>query len=309
MNANTGTNIGSGPAKPILGLVMFILVVVGLYYLYNFLYGKNAAFGQVSILDKAMSATKTVTDPNTGNTAVAATEITGILDGGQYTASVWFYIADTKGFTMANTPLAHLLEISDNRFVAKGSNKQQGNTLIFVGLNPLNGTLVVRQSTGDDSYKISNGMTTGMTSTKYPLQELINNYTTGSTFTQDDRCDIINGIEFQRWILVTVVGNGRTLDVYVDGKLARSCVYKSNFALGSPDGKAVAYVGLNNSGNLKGYFANTTYNNYALTPDAIWSLYQAGPTGYFTLGSFFSNLFNVDVNFGTTAGLEDSTSN
>jgi hypothetical protein len=306
MNANTAAT-NTGMAKPVLGVVIFILVIVGLYYLYNFLYGKNASYGQVSILSQATSATKTVTDPNTGNTAVAATEISGILDGGQYTASVWFYVADTKGFAKQPTPLAHLLEISDNRFVAKGSNKTPGNTLIFVGLNPLNGTLVVRQSTGDNTYKISNNMTTGFSSTKYPLQTLIDNYNTGSTYTQDDRCDIINGIEFQRWIMVTVVGNGRTLDVYVDGKLARSCVYKSNFALGSTDGKGVGYVGLNNGGNLKGYFANTTYNNYALTPDAIWSQYQAGPTGYFSLGSFFTNLFNVNVSFGTTAGLDDTT--
>jgi hypothetical protein len=307
MNANASNSTVGAMTKPILGVVIFILFIVGLYYLYNFLYGKNMSYGQVEVLSKAMSATKTVTDPNTGNTAVAATEISGILDGGQYTASVWFYIADTKAFAKAPTPLAHILEISDNRFVAKGSNKQQGNTLIFVGLNPLNGTLIVRQSTGDDSYKIANGMTTGFSSTKFPLQNLIDNYNNGSTYTQDDRCDIINGIEYQRWILVSVVGNGRTLDVYVDGKLARSCVYKSNFALGSSDGKGVAYVGLNNGGNLKGYFANTTYYNYALTPDAIWSLYQAGPTGYFTIGSFFSNLFNVNVSFGTTAGLEDNS--
>jgi hypothetical protein len=304
MNANTGESVGM--AKPILGVVIFILVIIGLYYLYNFLYGKNMAFGQVSILSKALSATKTVTDPNTGITAVAATEISGILDGGQYTASVWLYVADTKGFAKQPTPLAHIFEISDNRFVAENSNKTPGNTLIFIGLNPLNGSLIVRQSSSDDSYKIDNSvLDANVTSTKYPLQNLIKNYNNGSTYSQDDRCDIINGIEYQRWILVSVVGNGRTLDVYVDGKLARSCVYKSNFELNSSDGKGIAYVGMNNNGNLKGFFANTTYYNYALTPDAIWSLYQAGPTGYFTLGSFFSNLFNVNVSFGTTAGLED----
>jgi hypothetical protein len=296
MNA-VANNSASGATKPILGVVIFIFVIVALYYLYNFLYGTNVSYGKVSILGNAIPTTKIITDPATGNTAMAATEITGILDGGQYSVSFWVYVADTKGFAQSQpSKLAHLLEISDSRFSA--ANK--GNTLIYVGLNPINATLVVRQSTSDPSSMIKNSLGNEIQGGSYSLNSLINSYNSGSTLTSDDRCDILNGIEYQRWILVTVVGNGRTLDVYIDGKLARSCVYKSNFALGSQTGKATAYFGLNNGGNLKGYMSSGTYYNYALSPDDVWSLYQAGPTGYFTIGSFFSNLFNVDVNFGTT---------
>lgn len=300
MNAATNNSV-SDATKPFLGVVIFILVIVGLYYLYNFLYGKNVSFGQVSILKNGIPTTKTFIDPISKQSVVSATDITGILDGGQYSVSFWVYVADTKGFSKSGgSPLAHLMEISNNRF----AQSDKGNTLIYVGLNPMNGSLVVRQNTTDDT--IINNNLTNVSSTSYDLNSLINGYNSGSTFTSDDRCDILNGIEYQRWILVTVVGNGRTLDVYVDGKLARSCVYKSNFALGSDSGKATAYFGLNNGGNLKGYLSSGTYYNYALTPDAIWSLYQAGPTGYFTIGSFFSNLFNVDVSFGTTAGMDVS---
>lgn len=306
MNAvnNTVANAGSGGiSKTLIGLVIFILVIVGLYYLYNFLYGKSPSSADVDIL----SGTKPTTQMTNfdGQSAVAKTEINGILDGGQYTASFWVYIADTKGFTAASgSSLAHLMEISSDRFVSTGT---KGNTLIFVGLNPINGTLVVRQSTLEPSEQINNSLTSGMTATKYTLDSLINNYNSGgSSYTTDDRCDIINGIEFQRWILVTVVGNGRTLDVYIDGKLARSCVYKSNFGVGSSTGKADAYFGLGNSNKLKGYFASGKYYNYALTPDQIWALYQAGPAGYFNLSSFFGNLFNVNVSFGSSAGYNNT---
>jgi len=136
---------------------------------------------------------------------------------------------------------------------------------------------------------------------------LIDNYnTSGSTYSSDDRCDILNGIEYQRWVLVSIVGNGRTLDVYIDGKLARSCVYAAPFGMLSPNGSATAYFGLNNGGNLKGFFSNGTFYNYALSPAEIWALYQAGPSGYPTIGGFFKNLFNVDVSFGTTAGMEST---
>jgi hypothetical protein len=294
---NNTTFAMGGMAKPLIGVVLFILFVVGLYYLYNFLYGTNASYGMVDLLSDVRSTTKVSQIGTTGNNAVAATTLTGLLDGGQYSTSFWVYVADTKGTTGVNTKLVHLMEISKDRFATTQTDR--GNTLLFVGLNPINGTLVVRQS-ASDTPRMENKLT-GMSGTSFPLDSLINDYnTTNSSYKQDDRCDILNGIEYQRWLLVTVVANGRTLDVYVDGKLARSCVYSSNFALGSSNGNATAYFGLNNNQALKGFLSGGKFYNYALTPDAIWSLYQAGPTGYFTIGSFFSNLFNVNVGFGKT---------
>jgi hypothetical protein len=305
MNAANNAAINAGGwAKSIIGLVIFILVIVGLYYLYNFLYGKNPSSADVEILSGSKPTTQTGTFD--GKTAVMKTDIAGILDGGQYSTSFWVYVADTKGFnTSGGSPLAHLLEISNDRF--NTTTNQRGNTLLFVGLNPTNGSLIVRQSSLDPTDQINNRLdATGSSSTAYPLDSLISSYNSGTTYTSDDRCDIINGIEYQRWILVTVVGNGRTLDVYIDGKLARSCVYKSNYGLGSSSGRASAYFGLGNEGKLKGYLASGKFYNYALTPDQIWALYQAGPSGYFNLSSFFGNLFNVNVSFNSSAGLNNT---
>ncbi len=295
----TNTAGAMSMARPVLGIVFFIFFIVGLYYLYDFLYGKNVSFASVDLVSDVRSATKTTPIGDTGMKAVAATELTGLLDGGQYTASFWMYVADARSSTGVPTKLIHLMEISKDR-MAKETEKK-GNTLLFVGLNPLNGSLIVRQS-ASDTPMIKNAATT-QTSSVYNLDSLITNYNAGSVYKQDDRCDILQGVEYQRWLLVTVVGNGRTLDVYLDGKLARSCVYNSNFALGSPNGSATAYFGLNNESALKGFFSGGKFYNYALTPDAIWALYQAGPTGYFTIGKFFSNLFNVNVTFGKTEDL------
>jgi hypothetical protein len=140
------------------------------------------------------------------------------------------------------------------------------------------------------------------TPNNYPLSSLIAGYNSGSTYKTDNRCDIINGIEYQRWVLITTVANGRTLDVYVDGKLARSCVYKSAFALGSSTGTGTVYFGAGNGGKLKGFFSNGLFYNYALDPAAVWALYQAGPGTGFSISKFFSNLVSVDVKFGSVAG-------
>jgi hypothetical protein len=295
------SNTGSSFLKPMLGIVIFIAVLVGLYYLYNFLYGSSASQATVQILPTSllsMDATKQIDTDSSGQKteAVHISTVSGIPDGGTYSVSFWVYVADSRGFAnAAGSKLAHLLEISNKRFPATG--ETAGNTLLFVGLNPVNGSLIVRQSTSDGSEEINNSITTGFTNTKYPLSNLITAYNSSEFYTSNDKCDITNGIEYQRWVLISVVANGRTLDVYLDGKLARSCVYKAGYALGG-NGKAAAIFGQGNGTSLKGFFTNGNFYNYALTPDAIWALYQAGPKGYFNISQFFSNLFNVNISFG-----------
>jgi len=312
-------NAPSSPVQSFLGIVVFIVLLVALYYLYQFLYGTSNSNASVTILNGTIPTTKTTTDALSGQNVVSATAISPLYDGGQYTVSFWTYIQDTKGFSAgSSTQLAHLMEISNNRFgtvVASPSGSKQnvntanvGNTLLYIGLNPLNGGLIVRQSTSDPSEQINNTLTSASaTGTAYPLASLITNYNLGSVYTQNDKCDIVNGIEYQRWILITVVGNGRTLDVYIDGKLARSCVYKANYAMGG-DSKSVATAmfGVNNNGALKGFFSNGNYFNYALTPDAIWSIYQVGPSPNSGAMNFLSGLFNTNIVLGSTTSVTSS---
>jgi len=304
MNSTNARNSSSGTVRNVIGVIIFILVSVGLYYLYKFLYGSKASNASVNILSGTIPMTTTGgTIASNSNKYTAGSDITGVMDGGQYSTSFWVYISDTKGFNAVTTPLAHLMEISNGRFDSTAANV--GNTLLFVGLNPKDGSLIVRQSTSDSSVQIANNTATSYTptSTKYPLDTLIGSYTSGSTYKSNDVCDIMNGIEYQRWILVTTVANGRTLDVYVDGKLARSCVYKANYALGSTGGKATAYFGYNNGGNLKGFFSNGNFYNYALTPDAVWALYQAGPGGTYSFYDTLMNFFGINVSFQSSTAL------
>ena len=312
MNAVTNaknTSGSSGTVRSVVGVIIFVLVCVGLYYLYKFLYGSAGAQNSVTILNSNIAMTSApVSSAVGGKTAVAVTSISGIMDGGQYSTSFWAYVADTKGFAQTGgASLAHLMEISDNRFGAT----EKGKTLLFVGLNPSNGSLIVRQSTNDvTSSMIDNNLATSSTtnsSTNYKLDNLITGYnTSGSTYTSKDSCDIMNGIEYQRWVLITTVANGKTLDVYIDGKLVRSCVYKANYMLGSTGGNATAAFGVDNGGNLKGFFSSGKFYNYALTPDAVWALYQTGPGGTLSIYDFFSNLFSINVSFQSNVNLNPS---
>ena len=87
-------------------------------------------------------------------------------------------------------------------------------------------------------------------------------------------CDI-DEIDLQRWIQLTVILNGRTCDIYMDGKLVRSCVLKSFFKV-DPTGQTVKLV---DRGGFDGYISNVSTHNYAMGPDAVYRSYMAGPTG------------------------------
>ena len=305
-NASSASSLGGGAAKMMVSLVVLILVLVGLYYLYQFLYGSQATVTTVKILGDPTSMSVVTAGTSPEPSYVAKSKMTGIVDGGAYTVNMWVYVNSTA----TATNLLHLLDISNGRDKAAVATD---STLLFIGLDPRNGALIVRQNTSDAAYKIqSNLLSTANsylpgTNVKYSISSLLANYATNTTeYSKDDKCDILNGIEYQRWVQITVVANARTLDVYLDGKLARSCVYKGNFALGSPSGTATAYVGTNTAGNLKGYFSNITYSNYAFTPAGVWTSYQAGPGGAFDLKAFFANLFSTNIGFSSITGIPAS---
>jgi hypothetical protein len=285
------------------GVVFFLVIVIVLYYIYSFLYtsaGVQASLNLIpsNVLDTASlknggiircDAVKGISasppssvSPSSTASPTPAVEFavaqkvgaTGLTSGGQYTVSMWLSVYSTSPQTSGTATLP-LLDITSI-----------GKTLLFIGLTPTNGTLVVHQGTGEASDGQVNVY--GRMSSVSP--------SSASTYTGTDKCNIVNGIEYQRWVLINVVANGRTLDVYIDGKLSRSCVYNGLNNLGVENGTATITVGRQNAttGKINGVFSTTDYYNYALTPDIIWSLYQAGPAMAGT-GKFFSNMFNTNI--------------
>jgi hypothetical protein len=299
---------GGGYGSTIVSFLLLLVVLYVLYTLYNLSYGKatgvttqigtkNMPMGTVALNGNNVYLKKLVESDN-NSTYVAKQALTGFTDAGQYSINMWVYVIDSKGG--GDGKLVNLLEIdTGNRFAST----DKGNTILYIGLNPKNAALVIRQSTmggADTEQLIDNTLLQGnATGNQFPLSELINTYNnSGSKFAGNDRCDIVNGIEYQRWVQISVVANGRTLDVYIDGKLARSCVYKAGYLGGN--GTATAYVGIGNSNKLKGYFSNITYYKNALSPDNVWTSYQEGPSGPFNvwawLYSYFNNSVSIKIN-------------
>lgn len=296
---------GGGYASNVIGFVIVIIVLYLLYVLYNWLYSKNANTSITQIggfnmpMGTVMKENQNVYLKKTsdGQTYVASQLLKGFTNAGQYSTSMWVYVIDSKSSTASQSKLCSLLEINSgekSRFTTPKN--KRGSTLLYIGLNPKNAALVVRQSTMDGENAIDNTLDQAdisRPSTKYPLSTLISSYNSGSVYTGNNRCDIVNGIEYQRWVLISTVANGRTLDVYIDGKLARSCVYTAGY-LGA-NGIATAYLGLDNDDKLKGYFSFVNYYQYAMSPEEVWRTYQSGPGGPFSLTNWLSNYFSLTL--------------
>ena len=85
-------------------------------------------------------------------------------------------------------------------------------------------------------------------------------------------CDLPE-VDLQRWVNLTVSVNGKTVDVYLDGKLARSCVLPDFYKVdaGGYSASLLEY------GGFGGQISTTSVYDAALNPEQVYKKYMAGP--------------------------------
>ena len=115
----------------------------------------------------------------------------------------------------------------------------------------------------------------------------------------------ISNIQLQKWINLTMSVYGNTVDLYLDGKLVRTCIMATLPAgLNSTDD---LYIGggydLGSTqkitpadGDLKGYISNVVYKANYFTPEEAWSIYSDGYSG----AGMFDFIHSYKLNFSVT---------
>ena len=289
MNTPTAGNnaaAGGGWTRIVMIIILVGLAVTAIYFLYKFLYTSDAVKATVLVPGKQSAAAVD---------ASAAPAMPTPFEGGQYTFSTWAYI---NSFNKGLNQRKHIFEIKGDNF----------STLI-VGLGAFRNTLVVRTYNKDivvgegfqglaaptekarkameafaDKGGSANAGTPnsadkgGGSLSKTDVDALFVPLTSeDSLLDTPPMCDLPE-IDMQRWVLVTVVLSGRTIDVYLDGKLARSCVTKSYYKV-DPTGVKPVICG---RGGFDGYISNMAVANYAMNPDEIYRTYLSGPEGGFS---------------------------
>ena len=99
-------------------------------------------------------------------------------------------------------------------------------------------------------------------------------------------CSVSN-IPIQKWVNVTTVVSGRTVDIYLDGKLVNTCLLPGSVHI---DNTTDAYI--TPAGGFSGYTSKFQYYDYALTSKEVWDVYTSGYGG----SSYITSLLNTKVN-------------
>jgi hypothetical protein len=110
-------------------------------------------------------------------------------------------------------------------------------------------------------------------------------------------CNIKN-IKLQKWVNITMSVYGNTVDLYLDGKLVRTCVLTAIPI--TPKTTDTLFVGgaitacVASAGDLRGYISNVVYKSDYFTPEEAWNIYSAGYSG---AGTFdFVNRYKLNFN-------------
>jgi hypothetical protein len=93
----------------------------------------------------------------------------------------------------------------------------------------------------------------------------------------------IKDIPLQRWTNLIMSLNNRAMDLYLDGKLVKTCVMP-----GVPKMNPSSNIMLCPDGGFSGYVSNFKYLPNAVNPSQAYDIYKAGYGG----GSALSGLFN-----------------
>jgi len=104
--------------------------------------------------------------------------------------------------------------------------------------------------------------------------------TTASDGSVVHTCNISN-VPIQKWVNLLVSVYGRTLDVYLDGKLVKTCVLPGVAKINS---NADVYV--TPAGGFSGWTAKFQYYPNSTDPQTAWNIYQKGYGA-----SWLSNIF------------------
>jgi len=250
------------PSGTLPKIVFVLVVLVLIYYLYSFLTSTAGLEGKV-----LLNAVKT---SNPGTPYITLSDgLPAIYEGGEVSFNAWIYIND---YSVRNGYNKYVLGFGGDSFLT---------CLLYLG--PYKNSLSVRIQTrpSDETGNSVNLNTATVTG-------LFNNTVTDSSLIDPNMpCDI-KSIDMQKWVQITVTLNNKTCDVYIDGKLTRSCVLPSFYKVDKINTK----LKLCESNGFGGFISNVSAYNYALNPEQIWKLYMNGPGPQYSLTEYITSIFN-----------------
>ena len=237
-----------------IGRIIFIIIILILLYVLAryFLSNKNT-------LTTSVTSGKSQQQISANNLASNSSGV----NSSNFTYSIWFYIDDWN--YMYNQP-----KVLFGRMGAPTSSVPSAPINGVTGSNPC--PLVTFGA-------INNNLSIALTCSGVDVNNPSPTNTTIHT------CNISN-VPIQAWTNLLISVYGRTLDVYLDGKLVNTCLLPGVAMI---DNSADVYVSPN--GGFSGWTTKFQYYPNATNPQKAWDIYRQGYGG-----SFFSN-YGIKISF------------
>lgn len=263
MNANTRE-----PA-PLHYMIPYLLVFVsllGMYYLYQYLFGPRMGT-PTTLVPATRSATTDASQPIT----IRMDQLPRLFEGGEFTVSTWIYVSN---WSYRSGLMKSILRIGGSRF--------DTFRIYLGGRTP---KLHIRFHTHDQgmphAHRVEDDLSKASRDPLFTSLSMESGHGNHAPL-----CDLPE-IDLQRWVHLTVSVNAKTVDVYTDGKLARSCVLPSQYKVDSSGYSA----SLLDYGGFGGQLSTTTMYDQALNPESVHKLYMAGPEPITSFGGWLGSIF------------------
>jgi hypothetical protein len=222
-----------------LKIALIILVLILIMKLASYLFS-NKSMVQDSILDA------------TTLTTISASSLEkGTVGNNNFSYSTWFYVSDW--------------------------NYRYGEYKVILGRMsaPSSGTLNSIQGINGNGPcpVITLGQTQNNISIMQDCYNGVNSFTDVSSQSSQSNSIVstcvVSNIPIQKWVNLIVSVYGRTLDVYIDGKLVKTCLLPG-IAKVNPN----ADLHITPNGGFNGWTARTQYFASPMNPDQAWSIYS-----------------------------------
>lgn len=240
-------NMAPNPAAVIIILVLLIVGIV-LYYKFNSTSGSTAL--------SSMTSAATMQTINYNSMASSG-------NSSNCTYSIWFYISDWD------------TNLTNNKIVfaqSTGTNANGYVTAITEGdiSQTLTQLAPTSSSTSSASSNISSlGPVVYFTAMENDMQIYMPCSTTYSATTEG--AYVVTNIPLQRWVNLLMSVYGRTLDIYLDGKLVQTQVLPGPLMV-----PANSNVYITPCTGFGGWTSNFQFIPNATNPQGAWNIYQAG---------------------------------
>jgi hypothetical protein len=236
-NVNSKVNIKLNNKKDGMGKIIFFVVLI--IFILFLLYVISVAV--YSSQKEQVNSPVIINDVIDAYIARPAFDLPKITDGMNQTFSTWIYVKDW------NYKFGQYKNI-----LWKGTNKSSSTT---------------------STPEISNIHCPSIW--LYPLTNSLKVVTSTSAPEQVESCDISN-IPLMTWVHIVYVLNNRTVDIFINGKLERSCALRGIPIIS--DSPVYITTGKPQAG-FYGKIGKTQYFTRALLPNDVANIYQQGPLG------------------------------